>query len=112
MWTSAELYFATTSHPAMQLPQKWHAGRVPVGTVSVALRTWIRFAPSDRAARCRISSLHFSGDRRQEHAVGQILETVEIAADADFPLDRLVVGRDVLVVDGPVLAGAFDRCAP
>ena len=27
MWTSAELYFATTSHPAMQLPQKWHAGR-------------------------------------------------------------------------------------
>ncbi len=31
MWTSAELYFATTSHPAMQLPQKWHAGRVLVG---------------------------------------------------------------------------------
>jgi hypothetical protein len=22
MWTSAELYFAATSHPAMQLPQK------------------------------------------------------------------------------------------
>ena len=45
-------------------------------------------------------------DRRQEHAVGQILEAVEVAADADFPLDRLVVRRDVLVVDRPVLAGA------
>jgi hypothetical protein len=46
-------------------------------------------------------------NRRQEHAVRQIFETVEMAADPDFPLDRLVVRCDVLVVDGPVLAGAF-----
>ena len=45
----------------MQLPQKWQAGRVCVGTVSVALRTWISVAPTERAARRRISSLHFIG---------------------------------------------------
>ena len=38
----------------------------------------------------------------------QILEAVEVAAQADFPLDRLVIGCDVLVVDGPVLASPFD----
>ena len=39
MWTSAELYLATTSQPAMQLPQKWQAGRVPLGRDNVDLRT-------------------------------------------------------------------------
>jgi hypothetical protein len=53
----------------------------------------------------------FQGDRWQEHAVGQILEAVQVAADPDLPLDRVVVRRDVLVVDGPVLAGAFKRAA-
>jgi hypothetical protein len=35
----AELYFATTSQPAMQFPQKWQAGRVGVDTDSVAFLT-------------------------------------------------------------------------
>ena len=39
MCTSAELYFATTSQPAMQFPQKWQAGRVGVDTDSVAFLT-------------------------------------------------------------------------
>src|SRR3954447_5471109 len=39
MWTSYELYFATTSHPDMQFPQKWQAGRAFVGLLKVALRT-------------------------------------------------------------------------
>ena len=109
MWTSAELYFATTSQPAMQLPQKWQAGRVLVGTVSVALRTWItcRAQRPRRPPQDLVAALQ--RDRRQEYAVGQILEPVAVAADADFALDRVVVGRDVLVVDRPVLAGAFER---
>src|SRR4030095_11686543 len=67
MWTSAELYFATTSQPAMQLPQKWHAGREFIGTDSVDLRTWMIRAPTDAAARCRISSPHLTGTRARAH---------------------------------------------
>ena len=54
-----------------------------------------------------VAALH--RHRRQELAVRQILEAVAVAADADFALDRVVVGRQVLVVDRPVLAGAFER---
>ena len=36
---------------------------------------------------------------------------IEIAADADFALDLLVVGGQVRIVDGPILAGALDRAA-
>ena len=39
MWTSAELYFAATSQPDMQLPQKWQAGRVLLARLNVDLRT-------------------------------------------------------------------------
>ena len=46
--------------------------------------------------------------RRQELPSGQIFEAVAVAADADLALDRVVVGRDVLVVDRPVLAGAVE----
>ena len=69
----------------------------------------VRAERSRRALQDLVAALQ--RDRRQEHAVGQILETVEIAADADFALDRVVIGCDVLVVDGPVLAGAFERAA-
>jgi len=60
-------------------------------------------------AHDHVAALH--GDRRQEDAVGQILQMVEIAADADFALDLFVVGGEVGVVDGPVLACAVDGAA-
>ncbi len=44
--------------------------------------------------------------RRQKLAVGQVFETVAVAADADFAFDRVIVRRDVLVVDRPVFSGA------
>ena len=61
MWTSAELYLATTSQPAMQFPQKWQAGRERMGRLSVDLRTWMTFTPSLAAPRCTSTSLHFIG---------------------------------------------------
>ena len=108
MWTSAELYFATTSQPAMQLPQKWQAGRAFIGTDSVALRTW-----TTARAELRGGALHnlvaaLDRNRRKELAVGQVLEAVAVAADTDLALDPVVVRRDVLVVDRPVLAGAVE----
>ena len=45
-------------------------------------------------------------NRRKEGSVGQIFQAVAVAADTDLALDLLVVGRDVLVGDRPVLAGA------
>jgi len=51
----------------------------------------------------------FHRHRRQEDAVGQIFEVVEVPADTDFALDRVVVRREVRVVDRPVFAGALER---
>ncbi len=61
MCPSNELYLAATSQPAMQLPQKWQAGRVAVGTVRVDLRTWMILRPSFSAPRLTMRSLHFIG---------------------------------------------------
>ena len=51
----------------------------------------------------------FHRDRRQEDAVGQVLEVVEIPADTDLAFDDVVVRREVCVIDGPVLACPFGR---
>src|SRR5205823_4669064 len=56
-----------------------------------------------------VAALHRNG--RQEDAVGQVFEMIEIAAHADFTLDPLVVGSKVRIVDGPIFARAVDRPA-
>jgi hypothetical protein len=55
----------------------------------------------------QIAALHRHG--WEENTVGQVLEAIQIAAQADFALDRFVIRRDILVVDRPVLAGAIVR---
>src|SRR5213075_1654996 len=56
-----------------------------------------------------VAALHWH--RRQEDTVGQIFQTIIVAAHAHFPFDLLVIRRQVLVVDRPVIAGALERVA-
>ena len=102
MWTSAELYLATTSQPAMQLPQKWQAGRASGAALRVDFADVNHFDAQFGRAALDKHVAAFHRDWRQENAVGQIFQMVEIAADAHFALDAFVVGRQVLVVDGPI----------
>ena len=90
----------------MQLPQKWQARRVLDGNGERRLANVNNCPPSDFAARRQNLVAALERDRRQKLAVGEVFEAVAVAADADFALDGVVVRRDVLVVDRPVLSGA------
>ncbi len=68
-------------------------------------------APSDRAGRRMISSLHFSGTGGRNTPSGRSSRPSRLPQTPTLPLDRVVVGRDVLVVDRPVFARALERAA-
>src|SRR5215831_5584648 len=62
--------------------------------------------PAELVADDFTSQLAAAGEihRREELAVGHLLEAFVGAADADEGFDQIVVRREVLVADGPVLA--------
>src|SRR5262249_40560753 len=65
--------------------------------------------PAELVADDFTSQLAAAGEfhRREEFAIGHLLETFMGAADADEGFHQIVVGREVLVADGPVFAVAI-----